>query len=247
MTISDELLALELLKVYFTDQGVSDCRCEINVSDPPDIFALWDNGERWGVEVARVYQRVKQVGSDTNHVSSEAVAASFRRFADELGKKTARSHLRDYSLYLEMPGPFSSWKREFRWNDWKKSTEPLLQEHIDSGIEDELRFSGGVLRPGDKGQRWTVMIGSPMSELKSATASMLRHIIEGKTKDLQRWSGQYAKRWLLLLNCYPLADDFDEVESIVHQLSRERVISVGFDGIFWSGYPDRTITPIFLS
>jgi len=247
MIESDESLALELLKVYFAGQGVSGCRCELNVSDPPDTVVIWDSGERWGVEVARVYQRVKKIGSDTNPVSSETVAASLRRFADELGKKTTRSRLRDYLLYLEMPGPFSPWKREFRWSDWKKSTESLIQKHIESGIEDELSFSGGVLLPGYKGQRWTVMIGNPMSELKSATASMLCHVIEDKTEHLQRWSGQYTKRWLLLLNCYPLAGDLEEVVSVVHQLARERVISAGFDGIFWSGYPDRTIRPIFLS
>ena len=79
-----------------------------------------------------------------------------------------------------------------------------------------------------------------------ATATMVRRALEDKTKDLPRWNGSFAERWLLLLNCYPLAEDFAQVEDTLHQLVRKRPERGGFNGIFWCGYSGRTLTPLLL-
>jgi hypothetical protein len=49
---------------------------------------------------------------------------------------------------------------------------------------------------------------------------MLRVVLEDKTNDLQRWNGTFAQGWLLLLNCYPIADDTAEVDGALRRLAR---------------------------
>ena len=49
--------------------------------------------------------------------------------------------------------------------------------------------------------------------------------------------GSFAERWLLLLNCYPLAEDLAEVEDTLQLLLKHPELA-GFNGIFWSGPPD---------
>jgi len=72
-------------------------------------------------------------------------------------------------------------------------------------------------------------------------------VLEDKANDLERWDGTFAQRWLLLLNCYPLADDTAEVEGALRRLARVNAGAAQFDGIFWSGYPNRAVVPISLS
>jgi hypothetical protein len=91
------------------------------------------------------------------------------------------------------------------------------------------------------------MIAGQVAEITSATTEMLRRALDDKTDDLQRWDGTFSQRWLLLLNCYPLAENGAEVESMLRRLVRESTGPAAFDGIFWSGYPHRTLIPIFLS
>jgi len=228
---------------------MSEFRCNINAKDPPDLIITWKHGERWGVEITRTYQQVRKIGKAEN-ISSKEVSEPMRAFGDELGKETENERRYDYTLYLEGPGSFSSWKpSDFGqpWKSWKKETRELIRVHIASGKSSKLQFTGGQLRPGETGKRWTVMVGSPVAELKSATAAMLRHALEDKMNDLNRWNRSFAQRWLLLLNCYPLADDSAEVEGTLRQLVRENAELTGFDGVFWSGYPDRTLIPIPLS
>jgi hypothetical protein len=244
--MSDEAFALELLQAHLTNLGESGCRCEINKNDPPDLVVTWERGEQWGVEVTRTYQQVQQIGK-SGIVSSEEVGAPLRRFAEELEGKSEGMRRRDYTLCLEGPGPFNAWKRSVPLKQWKKNTEDLVLKHIESDVGDVLRFSGGVLRPGEQGKRWTVMVGNSATELTSARTTMLRRSLKDKTADLSKWKGKFAQRWLLLLNCYPHAGSTTELKSILHRLGGEHDNTHKFDGIFWSGYPDRTLVRMYLA
>ncbi len=243
---SDEIFALGLLMDHLTTRGDAGFQCNCNANDPPDLIITWKNDRQWGVEVARVYQQVDQIGR-AEIVSSESVNVFLRAFGNELARETAGKRHRDYTLYLEGPGPFSSWKRSVSSRRWKKQTKVLILSHIASGDSGDLAFPGGVLIPGEPGERWGVMIAGQVAEIDSATTGMLRRVLKDKTNDPQRWNGTFSQHWLLLLNCYPLADNAAEVEGTLRRLVRENAGPAEFDGIFWSGYPDRTLIPIFLS
>jgi hypothetical protein len=243
---SDERFALGLLIDHLTTRGESGFQCKCNANDPPDLIITWKHDERWGVEVARAYQQVSQIGK-AEVVSSESVVAFLRAFGNELAEETDDKRHRDYILSLEGPDPFSSWKRSVSRKRWKKETKVLIMNHIASGESRDLAFPGGVLIPGEAGNGWRVMIAGQVAEIDSATTGMLRRVLKDKTNDLQRWNGTFSQRWLLLLNCYPLADDTAEVEAAIRRLAREKAGPARFDGILWSGYPDRTLIPISLS
>ncbi len=120
-------------------------------------------------------------------------------------------------------------------------------KHIASRESGPLQFSGGTLQPGEPGKAWRVMIGGSAAELSLATAAMLRRALQDKTKKLHHWNGKFSQLWLLLLSCYPLADDTAEVENTLRGLVRKNAGLAGFDGSFGSGYPDRTLIPIAFS
>jgi hypothetical protein len=124
---SDEGFALGLLIDHLTTRGESGFQCKCNANDPPDLIITWKHDERWGVEVARVYQQVEQIGR-AEVVSSESVGAFLRAFGNELAKETEGKRLRDYALHLEGPGPFSSWKRAVPRQRWKKGNEGFDSE-----------------------------------------------------------------------------------------------------------------------
>ena len=75
---------------------------------------------------------------------------------------------------------------------------------------------------------------------------MLYRALKNKTEDLPKWNGGFAERWLLLLNCYPLVDNLVQVKDTLRQLLLAHPRLAGFNGIFWSGRPDRALTPISL-
>ena len=75
---------------------------------------------------------------------------------------------------------------------------------------------------------------------------MLWRAFRDKTDSLSRWNGDFDQRWLLLLNCYPLASDIDDMKEALCDFARWSEESVGFNGVFWSGYSDRTLIPIEL-
>jgi hypothetical protein len=91
------------------------------------------------------------------------------------------------------------------------------------------------------------MVGIPAVECDSALEEMLWKSLSEKSKDLRRWNEKFTQRWLLLLNCNPLVEKITEVKSTLHRLIRENPEFADFDGIFWSGYPDRRISSILLS
>ena len=242
----DERFALGLLINHLTSCGESGFQCKCNANDPPDLIITRKHGERWGVEVARAYQQVEQIGR-AEVVSSESVGAFLRAFGNELAGETEGKRLRDYALYLESPGPFSSWKRSIPRQQWKEKTKASILKHVASGDSETLSFPGGRLRPGEPGERWTVLVGQGAAEMDSAITEMLRRVLKDKTDGLRRWKATFSQGWLLLLNCYPLADDAAEVEGTLRRLIRENAELRRFDGVFWSGYPDRTLIPISLS
>jgi hypothetical protein len=243
---SDESVALGLLKDHITARSEVGFSCDPNDNDPPDLIVTWEHGKRCGVEVSRTYQQVSQIGKP-EVVSSASVVAFLQAFGNRLGKETEGRRHREYTLDLECPGPFSSWRRPVPKQEWTEKVKDLVLRHIDAGESEDLCFPGGRLRPGVPGTPWRVSVAYPVAKLESATTQMLRRVLEDKANDLPRWNGTFFQRWLLLLNCYPLVDDAAKVEGALRRLVRENTALARFDGVFWSGYPDRALIPIPLS
>ena len=229
---SDEHFAAGLLDDYLRGAAKGPASCRINKSDPPDLTVTWEDGERWGVEVTRTYQQVELIGKEGASDSAVAVSTTLCAFALKLGEATEGIRKRDYQLYLEAPGPFSTWKASTPLSPWKKEAESLIQEHIKSGKSEVLRFPGGSLTPQDHGTCWRYMVGLPAAELSSASFEMIRRAFTQKAEDLRRWSNGYDECLLLLLNCYPLAEAFDvkaALETLVANSERE----CRFDRVLW--------------
>ena len=243
---SDERFACDLLVDHLAKFETTEFRCEVNSNDPPDLVVTWRTGTVWGVEITRAYQQVEAIG-EARLVSSEHVAARLLAFAERLGETTESIRSRDYILYLEGPGPFSSWEQPSSFKKWKKKTEAAIRVHIILGKKEELRFPGGKLIPGESGKRWTPMISSSVTEISSSTATMLWRALSDKVKNLQNWNGNFNQRWLLLLNFNSLVDDFAEIEETIRQLVRKNQRLVEFNGILWSGVSDRTLVEVFSS
>lgn len=234
---ADEELALQLLGRHLLSQAIPEFG-----EDPPDLIVKWHTGERWGVEVTRAYQQVELIGTGAG--SSEAVGNRLRGFGKRLGDANVAQRQRGYFLYLEGPGPFSSLRNPVDLGRWEKDVASLVRDHIARNENGVLRFPGGALRPGEPGQRWTVIAGQSAGEMRSIIRAMLWRAIQPKANGLARWRENFDHCWLLILNCYPLADDTDEIQALIRQLVGEKKALAGFDGIFWSGFPDRTLLPI---
>jgi len=130
---------------------------------------------------------------------------------------------------------------------WKQETLTLLYNHIASDQDRKLRFPGGTLIPGGPGESWRVMFGGMIAELSDATEAMLSRAIVKKTNRLKDWKRGFEQSWLLLLNCYPLAFDETEMQRIFAWFRAKQDGVDGFDGIFWSDYPDRALVPVYLT
>ena len=241
----DEEFGLELLSDHLTMSGRSGFQCAVHAEDPPDLVVNWNDGAQWGVEVTRTYHQVASFDGK-KLVSSEQRGVPLWDFAEQLGEKTKGIRKRSYTLSLEGPGRFSSWKSPVSKKRWQEKTEEAIRRHIVSEKSSILRVPGVWLKPSELGKRWTITVSGGVAEISVATATMVRRALEDKTKDLPRWNGSFAERWLLLLNCYPLAEDFAQVEDTLHQLVRKRPERGGFNGIFWCGYSGRTLTPLLL-
>ena len=68
-----------------------------------------------------------------------------------------------------------------------------------------------------------------------ATSTMLERAVTDKVGALPNWNGNFARRWLLLFNHYPLVSDVSEVETVIGTLLRKNPDWRGLDGIFWHG------------
>ena len=231
---SDERIACDLLVDHLTKFETTEFRCEVNSNDPPDLVVTWKTGTRWGVEVTRAYQQVEAI-DEARFVSSEHVAARLWAFAERLGETTEPIRSRDYILYLEGPGPFSSWEQPSSFKKWKKKPEVDIRKDITSGKNEVFHFPGGKLKSGESGKRWEPMIGSSVTEVSSSTATMLWRAVSDKTENLPNWNGSFDKRWLLILNCNPLVDDVAEIEETIRKLVRKNQKLAEFNGILWTG------------
>ena len=241
----DEEFALALVLDHLTNRQPSVSQCVRNLNDPPDLILAWEHGARWGVEVTRAYQQVDKIGN-AKTVSSESVHRYLQDFGRELEEETRGARRFEYTLYLEGPGPFSLSARTDSGRHWKKLTKRSILQHIEAGSSNELRFPGGRLIPREPGDHLRVIVGQPAAEIAVSASHMLWQVLESKVEDLQCWNGTFSQRWLLILNCYPLVDDPVQVEDTLRLVVRENQALRGFDGGFWSGYPDRTLIPIGL-
>ena len=255
--ISDEEWASRLLAEHLERQGKSEFRCELNSCDPPDLLVIWKNlNVRWGVEVARTYLQVENplgIGRPARRRtanqsrpptrSAATITELLRTFGEKLGEATKDIRKRDYILDLG-PSPTDSLRgRPMDFSkQWQRDTENAIREHI---LDDRtgMKRPGVWLKPGGSGNCWTVTVHPGVQEIGVATLAMLNRELKKKVEDLPRWNGSFAERWLLLLNCYPLAPNVSEVETALKQLWKNTDCS-GFDGIFWNGCSDCSLVSI---
>ena len=241
---SDEEFGRKLLTAHLSLYGKSGFSCDVNSNDPPDLLIAWDDGSVWGVEVTRTYQQVASCGR-ADEISSAQITEWLLCFGEKLGKTTRSMRRRDYTLALgpdprdTLTGPSIKFDRA-----WKRKTKQAVQQHIAADQANILRCPGVWLKPGGAGNRWRVMVNPGVAEMKSAISSMLARALDKKTKALPRWNGNVTKRWLLLLNTYPLVDDVGEVKQVLMELIRCNPKLCGFDGVFWSGRADPALVAI---
>ena len=241
---TDEEFACGVVIDYLTNQGESEFKCEVNTNDPPDLVITWNDGTQWGVEVTRTYQKVAN-GRNTRLIASAGMTEPLWRFVEELEEATRSARTRNYVLSVG-PDPIDVFRGTVPAFDrqWRRRTGEKIRQHIAASKMDTLRCPGAYLRPGDPGSRWTPMISAGVAEIGSATETMLEAALVDKTTDLVTWHGNFVERWLLLLNCYPLANDQSEVRRVVSDLFGYNQHLCQFDGVYWSGYPDRRLVAI---
>ena len=244
--ISDEEFGRQLLTEHLSKQTTPEFKCEVNSDDPPDILVTWNDGVQWGVEVIRTYQRVpSKDGSST--ISSAEISEPLWRFAKKLEVETESIRKRDYVLALGPdPGDILAEQPTVFDKAWKRRSEEAIRRHIEDGRTGVLRRPGVKLAPGDPGNHWRAFVNGRVAEIISATFVMLEWTLEKKSKGFRRWNGNFAKRWLLLLNDYPLAEDFGEIERALKILIRSKPDLSGFDGVFWKGRSNRVLKQALL-
>ena len=243
---ADEEFGRRLLIDHLENQGNSGFCYDINPNDPPDLIVTWKDGFQWGVEVTRCYQQVA-ISSRSNAMSSAGITEPLRRFGEEIGERTKNIRRRDYTISLG-PDPIDSLSGQPSNFDraWRKKVELQILRHITSGNNDILRDRGLWFKPGSLGTRWTVMVSGGVAEMESATSSMLQRALGDKEISLPNWKGSFSRRWLLLLNSYPLVNDVDEIKRTLWQIAEALPGDCRFDGVYWSGCVDRALIPILL-
>ena len=88
------------------------------------------------------------------------------------------------------------------------------------------------------------MLGAPVDELHSAIETMLRKALRHKVNRVKNWNGRFSECWILILNMYVLVGDPDEVREVLRDLVRSDPALAQIEGVFWSGYPDRSLIEI---
>lgn len=242
--ISDEQFACQLLTEHLTEQTTQKFVCEVNPDDPPDILVKWNDGALWGVEVTRTYQQVPS-RDGVGATSSEGVSATLWRFAEEFAAETQSIRKRDYVLVLG-PGPsdiLAECPTVFD-RSWERSTRKLIRRHIEDDRSETVECPGARIEPGAHGNTWRAYVFGQPAEIRLATYDMLRKALKDKSGSMPRWSGEFERKWLLLLNGYPLVDDVEEVENALKKLIRSNPNYSGFDGVFWRGYAAPALTEI---
>ncbi len=272
--MTDEECACRLLAEHLAGHGQSRFRCTVNLCDPPDLVVTWDDGSQWGVEVTRTYLQVadprglaarrratgdsksparRQAASGKTSPSRDTVSSAniiepLRAFAEQLGEATRNIRTRDYTLSLG-PSPVDSLSGQPTdfGKQWQTDTKKAILKHIQDNRTDILKRPGVWLKPGGSGRRWTIAANPGVHEIEPAVLAMLRRTLGEKVEDLPDWNGHFARRWLLLLNHYPLVSNVSEVEFAVEQLIRTNADCRGFDGIFWNECSDCSLVSIPVS
>lgn len=273
--VSDEAVACRLLGDWLGGQGVSDFSCEIPKKDPPDLIVTFANGERWGMEVTRIYQQIRGSGSNAT-VSWPDVGEDLWDLGERIREATKEIRRRSYALHLQAPGLGSTLGRSEprrsrrsihetadrvlrlrerqaprreqtkAWNAWKREVEADVMAHVASGADGRLNFPGGDLQAGEPGDRWSVSVAAPAAEQSSALRAAMRRALVDKAAMLPEWQERFTRCWLLLLSCYPQADCHAEIEEAVQRIAREDPGVACFYGILWSGADDRRLVRISL-
>ena len=272
--MTDEECARGLLAEQLAGQGRSGFTCTVNLCDPPDLLVTWNDRSQWGVEVTRTYLQVADPrglaarprvtgvsksparrpasSGDTSRspdtVSSANIIEPLHAFAEQLGEATTSIRTRDYTLCLG-PSPVDSLSGlppDFG-QEWQADAKKAIWEHIQGNRTDILKRPGVWLRPGGSGHRWTIAANPGVHEIGAAILGMLRRALGGKVEDLPRWNGHFTRRWLLLLNHYPLVSAASEVETGIEQLIQTNPECRGFDGIFWTECSERSLVSISVS
>ncbi len=244
--ISDEQFACELLRDYLSRHFGGTPRCELATEDPPDLVATLATGVRWGVEVTRAYQQVPLAGKEKLS-STEALETNLKRWAAKVGDRTARLRKRRYVLHLG-PGVLSLRRDDADLFDkrWKSEAEEAIRNHIASGKTEPLRLRGLSFRAIGEGSGWAFYVSPGGSaQIESTTASMLGQALSKKARVVPRWKGCFDQQWVLVLNNYPLADDTNDVRSIVERLARCDPEIRRLDGILWYARPDPSLVSVW--
>lgn len=226
--MTDESFARDLLLKHYHDRMPSIAPL---TNDPPDLVITWPDRSTWGVEVTRTYQMVEEIGSG-RIVPTSKVGDAMDALWKEIRDATHGQRRMSYNLSLWAPGLFRIWKQPDAFKQWHAETKSAVLAHIASGSHEELRLDGARLMPCGEGNRfngnWSAGGGS-LPDLETAT--MLSRAMLGKQKKLANWSQPCDRRWLFLINKYPLADDDEEsITAICDAAAAERI---SFDGIFW--------------
>ena len=238
---------------------------------PPDLLVTWSDGLPWGVEVTRTYLQVAapvgtgnpaqrcaagqsrpsasmKSASALKSLASAELIEPLRTFGEALGKETRHIRKRDYTLSLgPSPADALSGQPMDSGRHWRNDARMAILEHMRDDRTDTLKRPGVWLKPGDSGNRWTVAVHPGVKEIKVATCAMLERALREKADALPRWNGNFSRRWLLLLNHYPLVTDVSEVETAIWGLLRKNTDCHGFDGIFWNGCSDSSLVTIPIS
>ena len=258
MPNSDEEHACRLLTEHLETRGQSGFSCERPSLDPPDLLVRWDDGRLWGVEVTRTYLRVPRpprTGDSAQRcqtpppklIASAEFTEPLRRFGEVLGRETTCIRKRDYTLSLG-PSPADSLGLSVRPIDfgkqWMKDVKTAILEHLRNDTTDILKLPGVWLKPGGPGNRWTVAAHPGVKEISVATCAMLEGAVTKKARALPRWNGNFAQRWLLLLNHYPLVSDVNEVKVAIGTLLRKVPDHRRLDGVFWNAGSDSSLLAV---
>lgn len=241
----DESLARDLLCNFYSEHEIQPCSIQLVENDPPDLLIQWPLNVNWGVEVTRLYHAAPTIGNEGRWDTSEAIYRALERLGEEIEFKTRPIRDRGYTLSLHGPSPlFSSShpSRSLTFKEWKKKTTDAICEHIEHGTAGILKGFGFSLKPGEPGNRWTVSVSTGSHDVELALNEGLYRVFQNKEGSLDRWTVKCTQRWLLILNCYPIADDADAAAYICRHLDAST--AQGFDGVFWSGFPNRELKPL---
>lgn len=244
-TQTDEAFARKLLEQHYNRTSQEPVSIELCRDDPPDLIVWRSQEEIWGVEVTRVYGQVQSIGGGGALGPSIGVSEVLIRFGERVGNDTHDIRKRDYTLSLTAPSPVFARDEPLRqqaFSVWKDKVAGEISAHVEGNKTDKLSGSGFTLLPGGPGTRWSVMAGAGVHLVEPTLNAALELAFRTKKEALPSWKGDCSKRWLLMLNCYPLVDDDDAVAGIRRLLTQSG--QDGFDGVFWSGFEDRSLIAV---